>query len=77
MPVNEEDSEDAGLIPGLGRSPEEGNDNQLQYVCLENHMDRGTGEATVTKESDMTELPRMHSVEQTLCIACVNRHWAS
>ena len=48
MPVNEEGSEDAGLIPGLVRSPEEGNDNQFQYFCLENHMDRGTWEATVT-----------------------------
>ena len=31
-----------GLIPGLGRSPGEGNGNPLQYSCLENHMDRGT-----------------------------------
>ena len=29
-----------GLIPELGRSPEEGNDNPLQYSCLENPMDR-------------------------------------
>ena len=32
---------DPGLIPGLGRSPGEGNDNPLQYSCLENSMDRG------------------------------------
>ena len=30
-----------GLIPGLGRSPGEGNGNPLQYSCLENCMDRG------------------------------------
>ena len=30
---------DLGSIPGLGRSPEEGNDNPLQYSCLENPMD--------------------------------------
>ena len=30
---------DPGLIPGLGRSPGEGNGNQLQYSCLENSMD--------------------------------------
>ena len=30
-----------GLIPGLGRSPGEGNGNPLQYPCLENLMDRG------------------------------------
>ena len=32
---------DAGLIPGLGRSPGVGNGNPLQYSCLENPMDRG------------------------------------
>ena len=32
---------DPGLIPGLGRSPAEGNGNPLQYHCLENPMDRG------------------------------------
>ena len=32
---------DLGLIPGLGRSPEEGNGNPLQYPCLENLMHRG------------------------------------
>ena len=30
-----------GSIPGLGRSPGEGNGNPLQYYCLENPMDRG------------------------------------
>ena len=30
---------DPGLIPGLGRSPGEGNGNPLQYSCLENSMD--------------------------------------
>ena len=32
---------DPGSIPGLGRSPGEGNGNPLQYPCLENLMDRG------------------------------------
>ena len=32
---------DSGLIPGLGRSSGEGNDNPLQYSCLENSMDGG------------------------------------
>ena len=32
---------DPGLIPGLGRSPGEGNGNPLQYFCLGNPMDRG------------------------------------
>ena len=36
-----------GKIPGAGRSPGEGNDNPLQYSCLENTMDRGAWWATV------------------------------
>ena len=32
---------DLGSIPGLGRSPGEGNGNPLQYSCLENPTDRG------------------------------------
>ena len=36
-----------GLIPGLGRSPGEGNGYPLQYSCLENPMDRGAWQATV------------------------------
>ena len=38
---------DPGSIPGLGRSPEEGNGNPLQYSCLENSMDKGAWWATV------------------------------
>ena len=36
-----------GSIPGLGRSPGEGNGNPLQYACLENPMDRGAWWANV------------------------------
>ena len=48
---------DPGLILGLGRSPGEGNDNPLQYSCLENSMDKGAWQTTileVTKELDTT-----------------------
>jgi len=38
---------DVGLIPELGRSPEGGSGNPLQYSCLENPMARGTWQATV------------------------------
>ena len=38
---------DPGSIPGLGRSPGEGNGNPLQDYCLENPMDRGAWRATV------------------------------
>jgi len=39
--------ENLGLIPGLGRSPGEGNGNLLQYFCLENPMVRGAWQAAV------------------------------
>ena len=38
---------DVGSIPGLGRSPGEGNGNPLQYFSLQNPMDRGAWWATV------------------------------
>ena len=38
---------DVGLIPGLGRFPEEGNGNPLQYSCLENIMDRAAWWAAI------------------------------
>ena len=46
-PANAGDGGDAGSIPGLGRSPGEGNSSPLQYSCLKNPMDRGAWEATV------------------------------
>ena len=54
---------DPGLIPGMGRSPGEGNGNPLQYSCIENSMDGGAWWATVhgvtksqTQLSDFTLL---------------------
>ena len=59
---------DLGSIPGSGRSPGEGNDNPLQYSCLENPMDGGAWGAIVhgvaksrTRLSDFT-----HSLMQLL-----------
>ena len=46
---------DAGSIPGLGRSPGEGNGDPLQSSCLGNPMDRGAWQAPVIKHSDMME----------------------
>ena len=46
-PANAGDLRDSGLISGLGRFPGKGNDNPLQYSCLENPMDRGAWQATV------------------------------
>ena len=47
---------DMSLIPGLGRSPGEGNGYPLQYSCLENCMDRGAWWAPFGhKEPDVTK----------------------
>ena len=44
LPAN---ARDAGLIPGLGRSPGVGNGNPLQYSCLGNSMHREAWQAIV------------------------------
>ena len=46
-PAKAGDMRDVASIPGLGRSPEEGHGNPLQYSRLENLMDRGVWQATV------------------------------
>ena len=38
---------DQGLIPGLGRSPQEWNGYPFQHFCLENSMDRGAWPAII------------------------------
>ena len=45
--TNAKDIRDLGLIPGLGRFPQGGRGNPVQYSCLENPMDRGAWRATV------------------------------
>ena len=44
---NAGDTRDTGLIPGLGRSTEEGNGNLLQYSLLGNLLNRGAWQAAV------------------------------
>ena len=57
LPANAGDKRDAGSMPGLGRSPGEGNGNPLWYSCLGNPIDRGAWWAAVQglTESDLTE----------------------
>ena len=50
LPANAGDSRDVDSVPEFGRSPGEGNGNQLQYSCLGNSMDRGA----LLKELDRT-----------------------
>ena len=62
LPANVRDIRDAGLILGLGRSPGEGNGNQLQYSCLENPMDRKAWRAMVHRvaqsQTGLKQLPK-------------------
>ena len=64
---------DEGSIPGLGRSPGEGNGTPLQYSCLENPMDRGAWKAAVhgvtegrTQLSDFTFTFHFHALEKEM-----------
>ena len=59
LPANAGAVRDTGSVPELGRSPEGGNGNPLQYTCLENPIDRGTWQAivhSIAKTSDTTEV---------------------
>ena len=55
LSANARDTKEVGLIPGLERSPGEGNGNPLQYSCLENSMDRGAWQATVHGVSELAD----------------------
>ena len=52
LPANaEDDARDVGSIPGIGRSPREGNGNPLRFSYQENPMNRGAWQATVLSVS--------------------------
>ena len=60
-----------GLIPGLGRSPEVGNDYPLQYSGLENSMDRGAWQATI--HGVAKSQPQLSDFQLAMKMVCV-RH---
>ena len=73
MPANAGNAGDAGLIPGLKRSPEKGNGNPLQCSFLGNPMDRGAWQATVheaaksqTQLSNFTFTFHFHALEKEM-----------
>ena len=70
---------DTSSIPGLGRSPGEGNGNPLQYSCLGNHMDRepwratdhGVPKSQIQLGDYATTNPSLFlDKEQVLCLFC-------
>ena len=76
---------DLGSIPGLGRSPGEGNGYPLQHSCLEKSMNRGAWQATVTgitkswtlNDLHFTSLPRGASlvVQRVKCLPAMQETW--
>ena len=82
---------DPGLVPGLGRTPGEGNGNPLQYSCLENPMDRAACQATVsgvtkswTRLTSLTSLSldnccQVHPFQRQEVVldssSCASRRW--
>ena len=62
LPVNAGDLRDLASVPGLGRSPGEGDGYPLQYSCLENPMNRGAWRDTVHRVTkSQTLLKRLHT----------------
>ena len=70
---------DLGSVPGLGRSPGEGNGNPLQYSCLENPMGRGawqaTGHCVANSRTRLRDLHFQHSVSCDLSWTDCSGSW--
>ena len=59
-----QETRDTGLVSCLGRFPEEGHSNPLQYSCLGDPMDRGAWGVTVhvvTKSQTQLKPFNMHT----------------
>ena len=68
LPANAEDTRDAGLIPGSGRSPGVGNGNPLQYSWPRNFQGQSSLEGYSPwghKESGTTERTHTHTHTHT------------
>ena len=71
---------DLGSIPGSGRFPGEENSYPLQYICLENPIDRGSWRATVhgvAKELDTAEqltLSHFSTISNTYIVPTTCHH---
>ena len=65
-PASAGDARDTGSISESGRSPGGGNDNPLQYSCLENLMGRGAWLATVHRATKgRTQLKQLNMRART------------
>ena len=63
------DIRDLGSVPGLGRSPGEGNGNPHQYSCQENPVDGGAWRTTVYEVTKSQTQPKQLSIaKHSMCI---------
>ena len=68
-------SRDPGSIPGLERSPGEGNGNPLQYFCLENSVEGRAWTATVHVDvTDCLSILHMHNYPIYICVYTYGNH---
>ena len=74
QPVNAGDIRDLGSISGIGRSPEEGNGNLLQYSCVENLTDRGAWQATVHRLAESRAQLKQLSTHTCTLTTVLNGH---
>ena len=69
VPANAGDIRDAGLIPGLGRSPGRGHDNPFQYSCLRSSWTEEPGRLQSIRshrvEHDQNDLARTQDLTRT------------
>ena len=71
-PANAGDARDVGSIPGLGRSPGEGNGHPLKYSCPENPIDRGAWWATAhSVAKSQIQLKRLSTAQHSTYSICV------
>ena len=64
---------DLGSVPGLGRSPGEGNGNSLQDSCLGNPLDRGAWWATVQGVTKSQTQLRLNNSNKCVCFTELTR----
>ena len=82
LSANVGDTEDVGSIPELGKSSGVGNDNPLQYSCLENSMDRETWQSPVHGSQSWTQLSDLAHTHKSTKVGVqwwmdknINRKW--
>ena len=64
LPARARDAKDTGSVPGLGRFPEVGNGNSLQYSYLEISVDKGALWATVPGAAESDTIEHTHNTIQ-------------